>query len=105
MLVEQQLGQRALRALDLGREHGLLADVRIEELLWIGQEQRDSVEPTERLVCPVGEILERLGLERRIRRERLRVEDEIALVAGRGPAEHPGPGLRSQRSFSCARHN
>ena len=47
-LEEQQVGERGLRALDLRREHGFLADVGVEEERLVGQEGRDAVESAER---------------------------------------------------------
>ena len=44
-LEEQQVGERGLRALDLGGEHRLLADVGVEEKIGVWQQSGDAVEP------------------------------------------------------------
>ncbi len=66
-LEEEQVGQRRLRALDLRREHRLLADVGIEEERLVRQERRDAVEPPERQRRALERPLERpVQDERRI---------------------------------------
>ena len=45
-LEQQQVRERRLRAFDLRGEHGLLADVGVEEELGVGQQSRDAVEPS-----------------------------------------------------------
>jgi hypothetical protein len=71
-----------LRALDLRREHGLLADVRREELVRVGKEERDPVEAPESLISPVEEILRvRIDRESRIRWQWFGVERVVALAA------------------------
>ena len=44
-LEEEQVRERRLRALDLRREHGLLADVGVEEERLVRQQRRDAVQP------------------------------------------------------------
>jgi hypothetical protein len=46
-----------LRPFDLRGEHGLLANVRVEELPRIGEQQRDTVETAERLIGVIEEPL------------------------------------------------
>jgi hypothetical protein len=87
MLEEEELRERALSALDLRGENSLLADIGVEELIWVGEQQRDAVETPERLVRAIREVLQRCHVERRSRRQRLRVENEVRLVAGRDAAE------------------
>ena len=41
---EQEVGQRRLRAFDLGREEGLLADVEVDEQVRVREHRCDAVE-------------------------------------------------------------
>ena len=77
VLEEEELRERALRPLDLRGQDRLLADVRVEELIRVRQEQGDPVEPPERLVGAVGELLKRRDVERRLGRQRPRMEDRV----------------------------
>jgi hypothetical protein len=44
---EQQVGERRLRALDLGREHRFLAHVGVEKECGLRQQEGDSIEPAD----------------------------------------------------------
>jgi hypothetical protein len=100
---QKQLRERGLCPFDLRRENRLLADVRVEELVGIRQQERDAIEPTERLVGAVSEILERFKLEWRVGWKWFRVKDRIGLVAGRNLPEAPGPLTRAEVGCGCAR--
>ena len=67
-LEAQQVGERRLRALDLGREHGFLADVHVEEQLLARQQHGDAVEPPERALGR-GEATQEGAERRRAARE------------------------------------
>ena len=47
-LAQQQVGERGLRPLDLGGEHGLTANVVVEEELRVGQQLANGVQPPQR---------------------------------------------------------
>src|SRR4051794_7131022 len=82
---KQQVGERGLRALNLRREHGLLANVEVDEQARVGQEPRRPVEPAERLIRVVELTPERRELDRRLRRQRGRNEGAHNLTGhGRG---------------------
>lgn len=75
---QQQIGQRRLRPLDLGRQHGLLANERVEELIRIRKEQGHAVQASERLIRAVKQSLCRcVYLERWIWRQTIRMEGPI----------------------------
>ena len=52
MLEQQQIRERGLGALNLGGENRLLAGERVDELVGVGEQQRDPVEASQRLVTP-----------------------------------------------------
>lgn len=45
--VQEEIGQRGLRSLDLRREHRFFANETVEQKRGIGEERRDGVEPAE----------------------------------------------------------
>jgi hypothetical protein len=53
VLEEEEIGERRLSALDLRGEHRLLADVAVEEVIWIRKEQGDSIEAPQSLIGTV----------------------------------------------------
>jgi hypothetical protein len=68
----KQVRQRRLRALDLRRQHGLLADVHVEEQLLIGQQHGGAREQAERSVGRAQAGQESVEFDRWHRRQRLR---------------------------------
>ena len=74
----KQIAQRALRALDLAREHGLPAHEHQDEQVRVGQNLDRAAEPTQLAVGGRQKGKQRLAHhERRIRRQRLRQERTI----------------------------
>lgn len=92
-LEEQEVGERRLRAFDLRGEHRLLADVRVEQRVGVGEKCRDPVETPELLVCDPEQALQLGGqLQRRFRWQWPRVERRIAVGSRCHRHEAPGSG-------------
>jgi hypothetical protein len=62
VFIEQQIGERGLRSLDLGRQHGLLADVGIEEEIEV-REGGHPIESSNRLIRFSEDSLQRGQIE------------------------------------------
>lgn len=95
---EQQVGERRLGSFNLRGEHGLLADVGIEEEGLVGQQRGHAVEAAERedrrlelLLQRAGERNRRCGRKRgRQERAHLVAADRGDLVAAGFPSSHAG---------------
>ena len=77
---QEQVGQRRLSALDLRREHRLLAHVGVDEQRQVRQYGSQAVEPAEGLVCLFEQTLEAIQADRWIRRQRRRDERPYGLL-------------------------
>ena len=65
---EQEVRERGLGALDLGRQHSFLTNVGVKEELRVGQHIRDAIKPSERKVRAIQLARKGTGnLERRVR--------------------------------------
>jgi hypothetical protein len=73
-----------LRALDLRREDGLLADIHIEKQVLARQQHGDAVEPAEGTLRDGQPVEKAEEVERRIRRKRGRDEGAHHLAPDRG---------------------
>lgn len=88
-LVQQQVRERRLRALDLRRQHRLLAHEAVEQQGRIGQVRGDGIEPAERQQGIVETPAQgRRPLQRRRRRQRRRHEG-VERLACRGDSHIP----------------
>ena len=82
-LEPEKVREGRLRALDLGREHRLLAHVHVEEQLLARQKHRDAVKPAEGALGDDQSIDEAEDVERRLRRQR-RWHERMDDLAGDG---------------------
>jgi hypothetical protein len=90
----EQILQRALGALDLAREHRLLAHVHENKEVRVGQRLHGAVEPAQRTVGVGEQALQLAGNpDRRVRRQRRRQECAVAFRLAHEPT---GPaGIRA----------
>jgi hypothetical protein len=95
VLEQKKVGERGLGPFDLRGQHGLLADVRVQELTRFRKEQRHRVEPSQRLVGLVQQALRRMvDLERRLRRQRGGHERRVAIPAALNDHQPPCSSAR-----------
>ena len=66
---QQELGQRRLRALDLGREQCLFPDIHVEEQVGVRQDRGHAIEPAEREIGIIQQAVEPVHADRRRRRQ------------------------------------
>lgn len=102
LLEQEQIRERGLRSLDLGGQDRFLADVGVEELSRIGQEESYAIQSPERLICVVEQILS-LGvdLDKGIRRERRWVKRVVPVWSTLRLDEAPCTGTcRVRRSLA-----
>src|SRR4051812_50220773 len=92
-LEPEKVREGRLRALDLGREHSLLAHVHVEEQLLARQKHRDAVKPAEGALRDAQSIDEAEDVERRLRRQR-RWDESMDDLAGDGRRDEAGQGGR-----------
>src|SRR3990170_2610378 len=105
VLEEQEVGERRLSAFDLRRQDRFLPDVRVQELIWIGQQQRDSIQTTKRLISEIEQCLHlRVDRECRHGRKWARIEGVIRLPADRGTTEGAGAITAARRRSFATRH-
>jgi hypothetical protein len=78
VLVQKEVGQRRLRPLDLAREHGLLPNVAVEQLVGTGEQAPNAVEPPKSDPRVFKAVLHaRVDQQRRFGRERPRYEGTV----------------------------
>lgn len=101
VLEEEEVRERRLRSLNLRRQDRFFTDVRIEDLVRVGKEKRDAVQPAESLVRSIEEILRScIKRKRRIRRKGPRMERKIGLSAHGVPDEAAG-AISDARQGGC----
>lgn len=82
-LEHEQVGERGLRPLDLGGEHGLLPHVGVEEDVGVGQQRGQGVEAAQRERRPLQRRVQGCQIERRPGRQTHRHECAHGLAAER----------------------
>jgi hypothetical protein len=95
VLEQQQVRQRGLGALDLRREDSLLADICVEELIRVREQQGHPAQSPKRLVGTVEQALQtRCDVERWAGWKRMGDEYRVALRASVGRHEATRPPSR-----------